>query len=926
MMFINHQKSAKAAKDYYTQHIAPGDGKYYTNDSAQQLKGVWHGRAAEKLLLSGEVRQEDFFKLCDNVNPATGERLTMRSDADRRVLTDITFDVPKSVTLAYELGGDDRILDAFRNSLRETMAEMEAGVQTRVRKKGADHDRTTGNLIWAEHIHKTARPVTTDDKQTVDPHLHAHATVFNATYDDVEKRWKAIQLGDIVRDKGYYQAAFHARMAAKLKELDYSIRKDGNSFKLAGISRETVDKFSQRHRVINEEAGRRGVTDGEGKAKIARRSREKKSPEPQSMEALREEWDSRLMPQERLSIRNARHGWDKSDLSITPEEAKAYAIEHSFERASTVSEKRMKEEALKYAVGSVTPDDVADIAQHPEVIAREWEGQRMTTTKAVMRAEVAMLQFAKDGQRKFRPLVSDPERLNEALAGLSGEQRKAALHPLTSRDQVVGIRGGAGTGKTHMMQTVNAVITGIESGQGEYHRVHAFAPSSTASRGELRKVGFKNADTLASLFNNEKMQAQVHRQVVLIDEAGQLSTKDMRRLFDIAGKQEARVILVGDYRQHSSVEAGDAFRVIEKEAGIRYAELTEVRRQTTPAYRKAVERISAGTGADAQKGFDALCKMGWVVEASAEDRHRALVNDYCQASEDGKSALIIAPTHAEGDRLTEELREVLKERGNLGREHRFIARKAVGWTDAQKGDVRNYEPGLVLEWHQNAKGFRRGEKAVVVEGKDGLELRKQDGSRAVLALGQVKRFDVYRARELGIAKGDRIRITRNGAAKVEGQAKGIRLNNGDIFTVAGFTKDGDINLGRGRYLPKGWGHMSLGYVDTSYASQGKTVDRVFIATGQESLAASNQQQWYVSVSRGREMAKIYVDSKKDVRAAIGRAGERLSAVELTKTKLAPSWRRRFSESLERNRVGRFLKRRAQALQDYWRGREGVTYA
>jgi ATP-dependent exoDNAse (exonuclease V) alpha subunit len=179
---------------------------------------------------------------------------------------------------------------------------------------------------------------------------------------------------------------------------------------------------------------------------------------------------------------------------------------------------------------------------------------------------------------------------------------------------------------------------------------------------------------------------------------------------------------------------------------------------------------------------------------------------------------------------------------------------------------------------------------------------------------------VYRAREIAIARGDRIRITKNGEAKVAGQAKG-RLNNGDIFTVEGFTKNGDIRLEKGRLLPKNWGHLSIGYTDTSYSSQGKTSDRVFISVGDESLPAVNQQGWYVAASRGREMAKIYVDSKEDVRKAISRTGERLSAVELTKTKPRPSWRARFYESLERNRIGTFLKQRAAAIAGRWRGRE-----
>jgi ATP-dependent exoDNAse (exonuclease V) alpha subunit len=195
-------------------------------------------------------------------------------------------------------------------------------------------------------------------------------------------------------------------------------------------------------------------------------------------------------------------------------------------------------------------------------------------------------------------------------------------------------------------------------------------------------------------------------------------------------------------------------------------------------------------------------------------------------------------------------------------------------------------------------------------------------------MGQAKRFDVYRTKEIGIAKGDRIRITHNGEARVEGQAKGTRLNNGDIYTVEGFTKEGDIRLGNGKLLPKSFGHFGLGYVDTSYASQGKTVHRVFIAVGDESLPAANQQQWYVSASRGKEMAKIYVDDKKDVRDAIARTGERLSAVELTKTKLRTTWRQKIQQGLERNRLSQFIRRRAEAIAQGWRCRkqEGRSYA
>jgi conjugative relaxase-like TrwC/TraI family protein len=933
MIFINHQRSAKAAKDYYTQHIAPGDGKYYTEENAAQMKGVWYGRGAEMLKLSGEVKQEDFFRLCDNINPSTGKRLTARTDDDRRVMTDVTFTLPKSVTLAYELGGhngggDTQVLNAVRESVQETMADIEADAKTRVRKGGEDTDRPTGSLIWAEHVHRTSRPVTDEKGQRTDADLHIHATTLNATFDPVEKRWKAVQLSDVFRDKGWHQSAFHARLASKLKAIGFGIEKDGKSFKLAGISKETTQKFSRRTAVIEAEAERLGIDDAASKSKLGRRTREAKNKD-KSMEELRKEWDSRLTVDERVAIRTAGSGWEKGDAAITPEEAKQYALDHSFQNASAVSEKRLKQEALTYAVGSIKPEDVADIAQHPEVISRQYDGQLFTTTKEVLRDEVSMLQFARSGQRGFKPLVNAPGP-NPALAGLSDEQKNAALHILNSRDTVTGLTGKAGTGKTTLMR---ATRDAIESVPGQH--VFAFAPSAQASRGVLSTEGFKEAETLAMLLKSPKMQEKTKGQVLWIDEAGLVSSKDMRALMDIAKRNGNRVVLSGDYTQHSSVEAGDAFRLLEKEAGVKLARLTEIRRQTEPGYKKAVEAIAEGSGKAAQKGFDALDKMGLVIEARGEERHKLLVADYLKAKEEGKTALIISPTHAEGERLTEELRGTLKERGVIGRERDFTVRRSTGWSDAQKGDIRNYESGMVIDFNEAVAGARRrvngvrvtensfakGE-AVVVTGmdRDGVSVMRRDGTAARLDVSHPDRFQVSRSREITLGKGDRIRITKNGEAKVEGQPKGTKVNNGDIFTVEGFTREGDIRLGDGKVLPKGWGHMSLGYTDTSYASQSKTTDRVFISVGKESIPAANQQQWYVSASRGREMAKVYVDSKEDVREAIARTGERLSAVELTHTRLRGSWRHRFYQSLERNRVGRFLKARANAISDYWRDR------
>jgi hypothetical protein len=772
-------------------------------------------------------------------------------------------------------------------------------------------------MVYAEFDHFTARPV----DGIPCPHIHTHVYCFNLTRDEIEGQWKAGQFGDLKRDATWFENAFDARLAFKLNSLGFATSKNPDySFEVAGVPESVIDKFSQRRNVIEAKAAEKGITDAEGKHSLGYYGREHKRLDLGKQD-LREIWRARLDETERSALSDVLAGKARGDRRYSPDEAKAHAIEHSFERASAVSEKRLKAEALKYGVGSVLPEDVADISQHPEVIAETRAGQLMTTTKTVLRDEVAMLQFAKDGQRKLAPLVARDHIDDDAFAGLSPEQRRAAEHVLGSRDVVTGVVGRAGTGKTRMMRST---IDAIEANSDQ--KVFVFAPSSQASRKVLKGEGFENAETLEMLLRNENLQEQARGSVLWVDEAGLISTKDTRRLFDLAKRNGNRVVLSGDYAQLSSIEAGDSFRLLEKEAGVKFAKLTEVRRQTEPGYRKAVEQISEGAGKSAQKGFDSLDRMGSVVEASGDE---------------GKSALIVVPTHSEGQKLTAELRESLKERGAVGRDRAFKARKSTGWTEAEKGDVRNYAPGMVIDFNEaiagerkrmngtriTQGGFKKGESVAVVgtEGES-VKVMRRDGSHAMLALDQAERFQVSRVRDIAIARGDRLRITKNGEARVEGQPKGTKVNNGDIFSVEGFTKDGDIRLENGKLLPKDWGHFNHGYVDTNYSSQGKTTDRVFISVGDESIPATDRKGWYVAASRGREQAKIYVDSKEDVRNAIARSGERLSAVELTGTSLREGWRERFQRSFENSRVVGFVRQRATAIRDYWREREGLGYA
>jgi len=242
MIRISKKNNAAAAKNYYSTADYLSEG--------QEIVGCWGGKGASRLGLEGTVDKLSFERLCDNLDAKNGKQLTVRTRTERTVGYDFTFSVPKSVSLLYAMSGDEGILDAFRASVDETMREMEAEMKTRVRRKGADIDRTTGNMVWAEFIHTTSRPV----DGIPDPQLHAHVFVFNTTWDGEEDRWKAGQFRELKRDAPYFQAAFRVRLANRLQDLGFGVERKRDDFEIAGISRDVLKRFSRRTALIEKVA------------------------------------------------------------------------------------------------------------------------------------------------------------------------------------------------------------------------------------------------------------------------------------------------------------------------------------------------------------------------------------------------------------------------------------------------------------------------------------------------------------------------------------------------------------------------------------------------------------------------------------------------------------------------------------------------
>ena len=879
---MTQQDSAAAAKSYYSK------SDYYTE--GQELIGSWGGKGANQLGLSGTVDKESFDRLCDNLHPLTGEQLTVRTRAERTVGYDFTFSVPKSVSLLYGRTGDSQILEAFRSSVDETMREMEGEMQTRVRTGKQDSNRVTGNMVWAEFIHTTSRPV----DGIPDPQLHAHVFVFNSTWDHEEDRWKAGQFRELKRDAPYFQAAFRVRLANKLQDLGFGVERKRDDFEIKGIPADILKRFSRRTELIEKVAEEKGITNPDRKAELGAETRETKDREL-SLSQLRDAWDDRLAPEERHLLDGV-YSRDTRFVRAERGEARAvdHAIAHSFVRDAVLPERKLVTEALKRGLGSVTVEGVAQEMKQRPLIRSAFDGRQMATTKEMVALESKMIAFARDGRGRYRP-VGDPER-SCSREWFNDGQKAAVRHVLGSRDRVMIIRGVAGTGKTTLEQEIGEALT--ESGKP----VVAIAQSVKASREILRQeAGFANADTVAMFLKDKRMQEGARNGVILVDEASQLGTRDMINVFEIAEQVNARVVLVGDRRQHRSVTAGEPLKLLEEKAGLRVAEVTEILRQQGD-YKKAAKALSEG---QAGVAFGELDKLGWIREVDNKDRNKQLADAYLTATQEKnskgkyKSALVVSPTHAEAGLITASIRTGLRASNRLTNERTVNTWVPTHLTDAQKADATQYDSGFMLQFHQNTKTNKKGDRLIV-----------DDGKKPPVELAD--RFEVYRPLPLSIGVGDRVRLTAGGKTK-DGEH---RLSNGSMFTIQGFTKRGDIVVDHGWVIDRDFGHLTHGYVVTSHASQGATVDKVFIGLSSDSFPATTERTGYVAITRGKEQALIFTDDKDGLLKAMNRPDDPMSATELAESQKQPTpikGRRPLSPSLPAQGLGNHRDARQQSL-------------
>ncbi|MEL7334557.1 MAG: AAA family ATPase, partial [Cyanobacteria bacterium J06560_2] len=510
-------------------------------------------------------------------------------------------------------------------------------------------------------------------------------------------RWFSFANEQAIANKKLLGQIYQNELAIALQKHGYVIAPRAHGqFELVGYSPELLKLFSTRRQQIESLVA---LWEAEGKTLFSQDGRvlksrlamyeaaalksRKRKPTPMQPEQLRQGWnalaqlESLALPElpvpkpnieEQQSIKSLAN-LEPSSTSVASEASAHFethlGIQHCSEREAVFRRIALERFVFEHQLGQASFDQLQQaIEASPDLVRID---ENRLTTQAAIQLELETIRLMREGQKSVEPIASLAQIDQQLSDSLTVEQRQAIELVMTAPDTVMAWQGSAGVGKTYALNEVRAICQGQGStnAQLQGYQVQGFAPSAEAAHVLGEALNIKTG-TVAGLLVSQAQSAEdiAQKSLWIIDEAGLLSMKDAHALLQRAQKENARVLLVGDTKQLSAVEAGNPFKSLQA-GGITLARLDNSLRQKTEELRVAVRLISEGKIA---RSIDVLEQAGCLqIEADADNQINQMVSDYLALSLAERSeTLLLAGTNQKRLALVGQLRQSLQAEGTLG--------------------------------------------------------------------------------------------------------------------------------------------------------------------------------------------------------------------------------------------------------------------
>jgi conjugative relaxase-like TrwC/TraI family protein len=891
MLTLSKALSANQARTYHAREFTSEKQNYWSRDRLGHSE--WQGELAHDWGLQGSVADKQFALLSEGQHPVSAAQLVRHqpartyeneygkqiTSAEHRAGWDATFSAPKSVSVTALVGGDERVRDAHRESVRVALNELEHYTQARIGNVHAPE--TTSKFVAATFEHDTARPV---DGYAA-PQLHTHAVIFNITERN-NGQTRALQERSLFQSQHYATSVYRSELAMRLQGLGYEVERGQHGQpEIRGYSQEYLEASSPRRAQIKEhlqEIGR----DGAGAAQVAaHRTRDSKDILSRE-EVLERHRDLAAkfgnQPDQVVAEALEREQKVEQRPEKTAQQSVTYSRNHVFERSAVEDERRILQAAIDRSMGQAT---YSQVRQEFDQRVRNGEFRKIErsdgraapqyTTAEMVRLEreiVGFVQKGNESQYERSMLVSPAWRIHteDAHPELSKSQLAAVDEIFVARKKIVGLDGVAGAGKT---TTLSVIREGVEA-QG--YRIEGLAPTSRAAQ-KLAETGITTSTLQHHLARGDRPDTGEKRLYVL-DESSLASTRQMHEFLTRLHWND-RVLLVGDVRQHEGVEAGRPFAQLQ-EAGMPTVKLDEIMRQRDPELKEAVEMLARGHVAAAIESLDIQGRVHQAV--GREARIGAIAREYAASPE---NTLVVSPDNRSRAEINIAIHRELQAHGIVGKkEHTLqVLMPRQELTGADRSWAQRYLPSDILHYSRTSKetGIAKGEyvRVLAVNGQENLlTVLRGNGEHTTYDPRRQMGVSVYRGEEKAFSIGDRIQFT---APNQE-----LKIANRELASIENIGANGSMHLklDSGSNVEvgvHGFPHIDHGYAVTSHSSQGQTAERVLIHADTELGAKDllNHRMAYVSVSRGQWDAQIFTNDRDKLVQALSRDVSHKSALQ-----------------------------------------------